>query len=290
MWRVLGEGSRSRGRGKEARPRSRIEPPTRPLPPTRSPTRPLTRHRARPMQGLMDGGGGPFQPAIVRVGVNAHHSVAAVSLEALIAARLGDGAEGGGSSVRRARRSGAGRGRGGVAGSLGCHAPMRPAAQARLMLPCGPPLIPCRQANVPAHLRDKLRQAIISEASIVFSTLSFAGAFSGARRSRLRPAAGAHVCLLCAAARPACRLPTPQPSPHPTPPHPTPPHPTPPHPTQKVPPCSTAWAATLMSSSSTRPRRRWSRACWSPWSWAASRWGMVLWGRRRVRGGGPSSL
>ncbi|KAI8466872.1 MAG: AAA domain-containing protein [Monoraphidium minutum] len=77
--------------------------------------------------GLMDGGGGPFQPPIVRVGVNAHHSVAAVSLEALVAARLGSGADGGGKS------------------------------------------------QVPAHLRDKLRSAIISEASIVFSTLSFAG-------------------------------------------------------------------------------------------------------------------
>jgi len=51
----------------------------------------------------MDGSGGPFQPSVVRVGVNVHHSVESVSLEALIAARLGDGGEGGGTTQVRAR-------------------------------------------------------------------------------------------------------------------------------------------------------------------------------------------
>jgi senataxin len=56
--------------------------------------------------GLMDAGGGRFSPPLVRVGVKVHHSVADVSLERLVDARLGGGevrGEGGGGRVCVAR-------------------------------------------------------------------------------------------------------------------------------------------------------------------------------------------
>ena len=93
----------------------------------------------------------------MRVGVNAHHSVEAVSLEALVAARLGaegGGEGGGGGGGGEGGGGGGGRGGGGGGGAGGGAG----------------------GASSP-HLRDRLRRAIVSEASVVFSTLSFAGAW-----------------------------------------------------------------------------------------------------------------
>ncbi|GAQ80554.1 P-loop containing nucleoside triphosphate hydrolases superfamily protein [Klebsormidium nitens] len=86
--------------------------------------------------GLRDAAGDPYSPSIVRAGLNAHHSVAAVTMDAIVTQRMASMARGG------AR-----------AGSTGME-------------------------------RDRIRTAILDEAAIVCSTLSFSGSGAFGRMSR----------------------------------------------------------------------------------------------------------
>uniref|UniRef100_A0A7S0WSL5 Helicase ATP-binding domain-containing protein n=1 Tax=Chlamydomonas leiostraca TaxID=1034604 RepID=A0A7S0WSL5_9CHLO len=85
--------------------------------------------------GLMDKDGQMYAPSVVRIGVNPHHSVRSVALDAIVDARLG---------VENDRKGG----------------------------------------NVSRVERDRMRMAILDEASIVCSTLSFAGSSIFYRLSR----------------------------------------------------------------------------------------------------------
>jgi senataxin len=56
--------------------------------------------------GLRDEAGEPYSPTIVRAGLNAHHSVAGVTMDALVTQRMTSMARGGVSSAARAGSTG----------------------------------------------------------------------------------------------------------------------------------------------------------------------------------------
>ncbi|RMZ53306.1 hypothetical protein APUTEX25_004794 [Auxenochlorella protothecoides] len=102
--------------------------------------------------GLTDKDGKAFTPSVVRVGVNIHHSVQSVALDTLVTLRLGS-----------------------EAGKASCGRP-------------GSPLQPNKRSSIASSAsrleRDRARMAILEEASIVCTTLSFSGSASFVRLAR----------------------------------------------------------------------------------------------------------
>jgi senataxin len=115
--------------------------------------------------GLVDGRGRPYTPSVVRIGVNAHRSVRSVALDSLVDARLAAAAAGGGGGGAGGGEAGGalagGGGGGGAAAAEGGSATAAP-----------PP--PSGVVVSPA-VRDAARRAVLAEAAVVCSTLSFAG-------------------------------------------------------------------------------------------------------------------
>ena len=131
--------------------------------------------------GVLDSGGATYTPSLVRVGVHPHASVRAVTMDALVDARI--------TATQRGQRAAA---LAPVAGDMaGVRAPAQPlragGADLALDAAAAPPAgddgdesdsdgAPPRRQRIGTPLeRDRARLAILDEASIVASTLSFSG-------------------------------------------------------------------------------------------------------------------
>ena len=114
--------------------------------------------------GLLGPTGEAYSPTLVRVGVNAHRSVERVSMDALVRERLGKEEE-------EMRAPGFGRGGGGGAGAAAARTNAFSGVQT---LNAGAPL-PAEKKFERALAKDRLKLAILDEARVVCSTLSFSG-------------------------------------------------------------------------------------------------------------------
>jgi senataxin len=118
--------------------------------------------------GLLGPTGEAYSPTLVRVGVNAHRSVERVSMDALVRERLGKEEE-------EMRAPGFGRGRRGGGGGGGADERAVSASRTNAPTPNAGAPLPAEKKFERALAKDRLKLAILDEARVVCSTLSFSG-------------------------------------------------------------------------------------------------------------------